>query len=82
MLDNKCKDLQAKLSHARGHNVFLEIDVKLIYSSVELNIKHPFGLITIIIFDLSLVSTWRPCILMSLHRCQIQNFNAHGEPDL
>lgn len=82
MLDNKIKYLQAKCTHARVHNVFLKIDIELIYNSFEVNIKHPFVLITIIIFDLSLVSTCRPGMLMSLHRYQIQNFNGNGEPDL
>lgn len=79
-IDNKCKDLQEKGLYPQGHNVLSDADVLKLYTSSELTMDHPRGLITRLILDLAYVTTWRPGMISSLRMDQIRKVTANGEP--
>lgn len=45
VLDNKCRELQAKSIIAQGHNVLSDQDVLKLYDSQHLNVDHPHCII-------------------------------------
>ena len=80
VLDNKCKNLQGKGKYPRGHNVLSEDDIVKIYKSEHLNVNHPLGLITRLIFDIAFVTTWRPGMISALQLDQVEYVLARGAP--